>query len=329
MGLTVNIVTALCIYSTLFIVILFLYVIVTRLREILREQKVQQLRDYYQPSILAYIENPWNATAILPETNLQYEAIELTMSDIVNYVNSEEQLVTISSYMNQHFTKRYEQALKSKKWSKRMNTLYFVGDFRLKSLESLLLQMINRETITEDERNEILIILAKFQHDHLLELVLKQPHLSIFTYQLMLTASNEQLLEMFVANYDSLPYKMQLSLIQVVGEKKLLKYIGFLEERLTSDDKEVRVRVLKSMYELDYLPDPRYQEFVSSPHWEERLFIAKMLEQWIDSKYVRDLRVLNMDEHYLVGETAGRALSFLFPEHNDLLVESAIGRGSE
>ncbi|KOO50300.1 hypothetical protein [Priestia koreensis] len=328
MGLTVGIITALCIYATLFITILFIYVIVTRLREILRDQRVQQLKDYYQPSILAYIENPDSEKLILPENHLQYEAIELTMSDIVNYVNSEEQLVTISSYMNQHFTKRYEQALQSKKWSKRMNTLYFIGDFRMKSLEASLVQLINREKITEDERNEILIILAKFNYEQLLEQILKQPSLSIFTYQLMLTASNDQLLETFIDHHESLPYKMQLGLIQVIGERKLLKFIPFLEERLMSDDKEVRVRVLKSMYELDYIPEHCYQAFVSSPHWEERLFIAKMLEKWIDSKYVRDLQVLNMDENYLVGTTAGRALSFLFPEDKDLM-ESAIGRGSK
>jgi len=71
---------------------------------------------------------------------------------------------------------------------------------------------------------------------------------------------------------------IQCAFIEVLGLKRELQSISFLESLLKAEEPEIRIRALKAIYEIGAILDlERYTAFAESSVWEERLMTVKIL----------------------------------------------------
>jgi HEAT repeat protein len=85
--------------------------------------------------------------------------------------------------------------------------------------------------------------------------------------------------------------------------------LTFLENNLSHDDTEIRIRSLKAINEMGMITDlDRYKVFLDSPVWEERLMLAKLLGAFPLEQVYPYLEELLQDENWWVRSQSARTI---------------------
>lgn len=261
------------------LICLFGYLIFKRMREIQQQRKTQLYIKQTQTVWYDYLINDARFTPrLVPNHKFEIYGVEEIFQAYVNNLANPDLIEKISQFSNRYFKLYYQKQLKSLKWSIRMNALYRIAEFHIDRLLDECKKRVQRKE-TREEYFQILKILAIFDADTFLQEILHSVvPFSEYEYKKLLSSVHSHILENLTQHFAELRPTCQYSIIDILGVKRNGTYTPFLESQLQNADAEIRIRSLKSIYEIGFVRDlQKYVAFVGSPLWEERLMTAKVL----------------------------------------------------
>lgn len=248
----------------------------------------------------------------VPRSHHDRMALEQLLISYTQTIADPEVLLRISALAERYLLEYYRKQLKSKKWSKRMNTLYRIADFQLHPFIPDILNTLEfQTTISIEEYLQLIKILIAFNHERAMSYLLHPKYpLGEFEYKKLLFGLETSQFTFFIAQFTELPSTLQHILIETIGMKYAVEHVPFLESLLRDDKSEIRVRALKSIAQIGFIPRlETYLPFLHSQLWEERLMLAKLLALVPAEESVQYLQSLLHDPSYWVRSQATQILS--------------------
>ncbi|SFA52113.1 hypothetical protein SAMN05216169_103116 [Anoxybacillus pushchinoensis] len=154
---------------TLWIILLtiFLYLIVQKRKDARWKKEVETYKRLYEPILLRYVAYG-DEQVPAPSSSAQYVAmIELLDHFIRVLANGVKARVT--SLAETYFADYLHKQLYHRRLGRRMNALFYIEDFGLRSFLPELENMYEQKRVTTMEKRQLLNMFALFQHPHVYE----------------------------------------------------------------------------------------------------------------------------------------------------------------
>ncbi|HQC48256.1 MAG TPA: HEAT repeat domain-containing protein [Bacillota bacterium] len=247
---------------------------------------------------------------LIPNNNSEIKAVEEIFLAYVENISSPIIKKKIREFSNQYLRRYYLNLLLHRRWSLRMNALYRIVSFEIDSLVDECKKYAKRAKLSSEERFQLLIIHSMFDEDSFInEFVDLLLMLSEYEYKKLLVSFNAEILEKLTLQIDEFPEEYQYYFIDVLGIKRNFSFLTFLENNLSHDNTEIRIRSLKAINEMGMITDlDRYKVFLDSPVWEERLMLAKLLGAFPLEQVYPYLEELLQDENWWVRSQSARTI---------------------
>lgn len=287
---------------------MFLYLVIKKAVEIRQEKHIQRYMDYIHGTIYAYLYQEKKSRHLVPDSSVKFTAIERLLTNYSTVIEGEGK-VKITQLADELFKTRYETILLRNKWSSRMNVLYKIDGFRMTVLNEVLKEMIKDHKITKEEKLIIFRCLANTNNDSLSALFqhISVPF-SVLEYRSILNRMDENTFGQIVDDYHLYSETLQLAIIDIIGIRKKLEFIPFLESQLDDAEFEIRIRSMKAIGEIGFLSDYTIVErFAQSKQWEERLMAAKVIGKTRVRNGLDVLDMLIKDSSWMVRAQAAKA----------------------
>lgn len=306
-------------FLLLIIGVLFFYLIVMRVRQLRREQRIKDYLKEYQDVWYRYlvlgenIERLHSSRIMAPYIK---EAVDRLLTAYVSSVSNPDVIERIGHFCSLNFQKYYRSMLHHRNWGVRMNGLYRTLDFKLSFLLPDIEQLLKKKKYTSEEEYLVILRILSMYNRSLFLAHFYQPSYPFkeFQYKSLLPYLDESYIEEFIHSFDSLPPYLKISLLDYLSfdSRMDLSYLKFYENLLTNMESEIRIRALKAIGHFGTITSIHYyRRFVDSPYWEERLMLAKLLFH-VDEKDAKPLlEKLVQDESWWVRKQAAITLSSL------------------
>lgn len=247
---------------------------------------------------------------LIPKNKHEMDAVEELFLSYLQNLSDRGILYKIKLFANEHLSGHYRQMLQSRNWSRRMNALYRIADFQLDQLLETC-ESLKQKRITEEEHFQLLKIKLLLQEDKFMEsFVSMATEISDFQYKQLFFSLKPSMFTQLLFHFGKLHPACQYALIDSLGIKKDIDGLSFLEQRLDSEDAEIRIRSLKAINELGVRIDiDRYKPFVTSPVWEERLMAAQLLQRLSFEETASFFERMKDDPSWYVREEAKKAIA--------------------
>ncbi|WP_409274065.1 HEAT repeat domain-containing protein [Neobacillus sp. SCS-31] len=316
---------ALSILAALLIGTLFLLLLYLAIRKIVAKKKREQVNEYkekYNPYLFEYITEGTISRKLVPRSSVEKKAVEELLAKYAEILEAGEERNNLTDLAVLHLTDYYRGRLKSRKWSSRMNALYYIENFKMDTLLKDLFSMLGQKRTSRDELIHILRILANFQFINLYEyLNRKFSFLSEFECRNILIRLEDGHFDQFTLGFHQARVDLQHAVLDVIGVKKDIRYLAFLESIFQSYSGETRLRALKAIASIGYVNNlDEYLPLAYSTSWEERMLTARIIGSMRDEKGISTLVELIHDRIWWVRSQAGQALA-KFREGSAILQE--------
>ncbi|MBU9711160.1 HEAT repeat domain-containing protein [Evansella tamaricis] len=293
---------------------LMIYMVISKHQLNKREERKEKLKAKIVPFLDQYIRNNEPIqTRLLNDNVAKKEIIEESLNQYLRIFNMDDTIDRIYALAEEVLRDRYATLLKSRKWSDRMNALYFIEDFKITSLKDEVFAGIpkNAPVSLDEELKQRLRTLASIQDKRVLGLIRRLNKASVIFLKEILRRLDQAYIEELISSGSDLPVPLHLALLSVISEKKGMENIPFVENSLEHDEEEVRIQSLKALLSIGYFPNPdRLSHFLHSDIWAERMTAAKIAGRFKLSRFKKDLVVLvESDKEWWVQFAASEALS--------------------
>ena len=250
------------------------------------------------------------SVAMIPKTDSEYSAIETIFLSYLKNMHTQKSTIRIYDFANEYLISHYEKQLASRKWSTKMNALYRIYDFRISELLPQC-EQLKLEQLDDDMLLQLLKIYALLQPAKLFDFVLSPSRdLPEIDYKQLFMIIESRSLQKFMDHFEQLQPHAQVALIDAVGLSQNTVHLPQLIQLLQSEDVEIRIRTLKVLCQLSHVGDLTvYEPFTSSPIWEERLMVAKILRNYPIEESLPLLQTLLEDTHYQVRYEASQTFT--------------------
>ncbi len=288
--------------------VMFLYLVIKKALEISHEKKIKNYMERIHQTVYAYLYQQRRSRHLVPDSSIKYSAIERLLTEYSTVIEGDGK-ERISQLADELFHDRYQNLLQQNKWSSRMNVLYKIDGFRMRSLSEVLKQMLSDEKTTKEEKLIIFRCLSNNGDDALSELFQSVAvPFSVLEYRSILNRIDEKTFMRIVDDYVLYPELLKLAIIDMIGIQKKLDFVLFLESQLSDEIFEIRIRSMKAIGEVGYVSDSEVvKHFAQSNQWEERLMAAKVIGK---TRVVNGLDVLDTlirDSSWMVRAQAAKA----------------------
>jgi hypothetical protein len=313
----------LSIATALIIVILSIiltYLIVRKAIEIRHNSKIEAYKNQYREHIFTFLMNGEFSDRFISNTIEKKLALEDLLSRYSEVLEGENEKKNLYILAELYLAEYYKNLLKSRKWSKRMNGLFRIEDFHIRSLELLVKDLVNRKKLTKSEQVLGLRILALFEDETLYDkLITNHSTLSEFDYRSILYKANETLIERFVLGFYQCQPALQYAILDILALKNELKYASFLETVYKSNSGEIRLRALKALASIGFVKNlNEFLPLCQSGKWQERMMLAKLLGAIGEVEGLKCLEELLHDSTWWVRSQAAQSMKN-YPNGTSLL----------
>jgi hypothetical protein len=235
-------------------------------------------------------------------------------------LEGEEEKRNLTNLAHQHLTDYYRQSLRSFRWSRRMNALYHIEDFRMNQLQADIESIVKKGKFSKEEVVLSLRILASFHVPTLAGLLLKRGvQLNENDYRTILFRMDISQFEPFIIEFHHAVEPLKYALIEVISLKKEVAYVWFLENTFATSVGEVRLRALKAISSLGYVSNIQpYLPLFESTVWQERMMVTKLCGSLKDRDSLPNLKSMLADSSWWVRFQAGQSI-MMFPNGVDIL----------
>lgn len=304
-----------------FLTILLSYLMVRKAIENRRRASVEAFKEKMVEAIFTYIYDGAISRDVRANTVVEKIAIEEVLSEFAKVLEGEQEKKNLQKLAEFHLANYYRRILGSRNWSQKMNALYHIEDFHMVGMKKDLLQMLERN-ISRDEAIHGLRILASFQMEGLYELLKEKfSDLSHFEYRNILDRLDEDEFSTFAISFHECPQELQCAILDVMGFKKQMDYLPYLEGVFFDYSGEVKLRALKAITLIGYVNDIEpYLSLCESPDWQFRMLAAKLIGQTKAEQGVSCLTSLLQDKSWWVRSQAGESI-MKFSTGMDILKE--------
>jgi len=246
---------------------------------------------------------------LIPRNRYEVEAIEEIFFIYLHNLKSPTVVEKISQFSNEHLYDYFKKNLQSKRWSSRMNAMQRIVDFKIDRLVDDCLRL-DQAKLSSEEEFLILKVMANLREDDFIKQLLNtQKVFSEYEYKRVFMDLDDDNFEELVVDLHLLPAIAQYAVIDLIGMKRNVDWIVFLNKFLKSEDQELRIRSLKAIYEIGVVEDlAPYAPFSESSIWEERLMFTKLLTYIPSQSALPYLNRLIKDESWSVRSQAARVI---------------------
>ncbi|RXT06275.1 HEAT repeat domain-containing protein [Ammoniphilus sp. CFH 90114] len=300
------------------LLLLYFYLLFRKLHRQKRIDKKQYWIDSNKPHLQNYLESGKMSDGIIPKNSLEVEALEEYLSQVLKDIKLEVgPLGHLYHFVDKHFYNIYLKRLQNRRWSVRMNTLYFIKIFKMHSLKGEITRLLERRNCTQEEKQQIYLIFAALKDPYIDLILLNESNLPRFLcYEMMSEMMDTDHYEDYVKRFFTLPSNQQECVLEVLREKNYRSWdlLDLLERLLSSPDtsREIRIKVLKSISDFGYLKSPNLLlpllNSVNERIWVEKVMLARVMGSIRKDTFVPYLEILLADEHYQVRYEAGKSL---------------------
>lgn len=317
----------LMIVTALFIGILFVMLLYLSLRKSTANKKrnlIEEYKEKYNPVLFDYIIGGNVSRKLVPSNEVQMKAVEELLAKYSEILEGKEERKGLTAIANLYLSEYYRNRLRSRKWSSRMNALYYIEKFNMDTLLKDLFAMLGQKRISRDELTHILRILANFQFINLYEYLNKKyAFLSGFECRNILVRLESGHFDQFILGFHKARPELQYAILDVIGVKREVRFLSFLESIFQAYKGEARLRALKAIGSIGYVGnlDP-YLHLAHSEKWEERMMAARLIGAMKAKEGISDLIRLLHDRSWWVRSQAGQALAKI-PDGKTILQEVA------
>lgn len=299
------------------------YLLVRKARENKIRERIDLYKETYRVPLYDYLTTGNSTRLLRPSGKVRELAIEELLGDYSGVLEGEDERWNLSTYAELYLADTYRDNLTSRRWSKRMNTLFFIEDFQMKGLEQDVQTTILADPkATKEEIVQSLTVLARLKSSDL------------YYY---LDQNSEQLLEFDLRNifrsleldqfnllldgFNDHTAAFQYAVLDKIGSSGNIDYLSFLESIFRQNSGELKIRALKAIVKLGYVEDiTDYLSLSESSFWLERMLLAKLLKTMQDPTAITCLKKLLHDDSWWVRSQAGESLAS-FPNGNEILTK--------
>ncbi|WP_236312639.1 HEAT repeat domain-containing protein [Pseudalkalibacillus salsuginis] len=310
-GLSIEILSRIIIVNLLILMCLAIYVIILHKRKNIQIRRDEKYLKEIQHGWYHYLINKGERAdkRLVPENEDEIRVIEKILSSYLANISNPDIHKKIRSFSNQYLSHYYGDQLKRRKWSARMNALYRISDFQI----DILLDDCKKQELkkcSKEEWLQLLKIYSKFDINSCIEKIIIEPVLfSEHEYRKLVLNFEQDHLERLLQVFDEVPRPCQFSIIDTLGLKRETDYVPFLEGLLHHEEAEIRIRLLKAIYESGWIINPEtYLHFVHSSLWEERLMVTKLLGRLPLDETFSCFKILLEDESWWVRNQAAKTV---------------------
>lgn len=267
--------------------------------------KTNSSEDFY-----LYLETGNRPSSLIPSNDLQFEALEELLEDTRQTLLDRTAKERLFELADQMFRNKYEKTLFHRRWSIRMNTLHLIETFYMRETVDQVLKFYNSRNRSEEERVQALRIMAYFREPSVVTklLTLEQP-LSHSAYFSILKRMDEPTFHELIDHFETFEQAIQLDILDAIRERKATQYSNLLEELLLNQDKEVRIRAMKAILEIETISDPEpLYRLISSENWEERMMVARFFGRFRNDAFMPQLEQLLQDRSWWVRNAAAQSI---------------------
>lgn len=283
------------------------------------------LKEQLKVPLLDYITEGNVSRKFQLDSELKMKAAEAVLSNYSQIIEGEREKKNITSFAEHYLQEYYAANLKSRTWSKRMNALYYIEDFRLTVLQEAVLDIATRQRASLEERVHALHILASFQYSQLFQLLTAdQRPLSDHEYRNILLRLENKEFESFILGFQHCPDPLKWAILDVIGINKDITYTSFVENVFHSNQGEVCVRAIKALASIGYVENVKlYLPLSNADQWQYRMLAAKLFGSLKDSSLVPVLTKLLHDPAWYVRSQAAQSI-MMNPDGKNILQEVLI-----
>lgn len=290
----------------------FVYLLVQRKKEFEFEKKLRAYKEQTRTAWFDYlIEGKTLEDKLIPKTKFDMQAADEVLIRYAKSTSDQFIVHQIMLFTQNYLEDYYRKQLQSKSWSVRMNTLHKISDFQMRFLmDDVVTMMESEHDYSAEEYLQMYKLFSLFLPKYFLQLLLERQHpFGEFEYKKLLVEFELEQLELLIERFDQVSPKLQYIILDVIGVRKYVSCIHFLEQQLNNKDVEVRIRALKSIAEIGFISKiSLYTPFIASSSWEERLMVAKVLLHAPMEESVKYLESLMSDEVWWVRLQAAQTL---------------------
>ncbi len=247
------------------------------------ERKKHEIEKYIQKTKIIwqeyFLEDDQFTVTLIPKNKNQILAVEHIFLSYLRNISNPIIQQKIYNFVQMYLKDYYQNELKSKNGSKKMNAMYRIADFHIKELISTCeVSIKHKHSIEVFQLLKIYSILEKEKFIH--EILLCNYSFSESGYKKLFSYLDVEMLQRFMGKMENLQQAAQYALIDTIAAKGSMDVIEGLEELLlASEDTEIRIRTLRGLERIGVIRDlETYIPFVNSSIWEERLMVAKLFK---------------------------------------------------
>lgn len=295
----------------LILTLLSIYMVVNGVKENTASRKIKLYIQSKQDLWYRYFKNEIPLPSeLIPHDNIEIQAVEEIFLAYVQNISNPIVKEKIRKFSNQYLRQYYLNLLLGRRWSLRVNALYRIISFGIDSLADECKKLEKRPKLSPEEHFQLLIIRSIFDEANFLEgfanLSMK---LSEYEYKKLIIGFNSEILKKLTSQVSDFPLEYQYYFIDVLGISRNFDFLPFLENNLSHENSEIRIRSLKAINEIGIVADlDKYMVFLNSPIWEERLMLAKILGAFPLEQVFSYLAQLLQDENWWVRFHAARSI---------------------
>ncbi|MGE7948439.1 HEAT repeat domain-containing protein [Lysinibacillus sp. NPDC093688] len=293
----------------LFCGIAMIYLIYQRRYE---ERKKHEMEKYIQKTKILWqeyiLEDGQFTDTLIPKSKIQILAVEHIFLSYLRNISNPIIQQKIYTFAQMNLKEYYQNELKSRNWSKKMNAMYRIADFHIKELISTCEVSINyNRSIEVFQLLKIYSILEK--EKFIQEILLCNYSFSESEYKKLFSYLEVEMLQRFMGKIEISQQAAQYALIDTISAKGSMDVIEGLEELLVSEDTEIRIRTLRGLERIGVIRDlETYIPFVNSTIWEERLMVAKLFKYAPFTYTAEHLEKLLQDSNWWVRSQAASTI---------------------
>ena len=206
----------------------------------------------------------------------------------------------------------YAKQLSRKNWALRMNTLYYIEDFRMESLKPVLKEKLDKSTQLDLETQQLIRTLASLDETATIPALARYPDAPVRLYTDVFKRLDEstRLKELDAAlRNEKTNSALKHAAISYIGLAGLTSFLPYLENELRVQEGEMRIQSLKAILNMQYLSDPGLLlPFLESSSWPERMYASRIAGRLQLSRFKETLSTLLGDPVWWVRYSAAEAL---------------------
>lgn len=304
------------------LVAIYAYLALRKWRSNSFARRKQEWLESRRASIREYLLTGQGGERIRPKAEHEHQAMEDFFSDYLSSYKTDSANNPVKDFVERYMGRRYRAHLRDRRWSVRVNTLYFIDLFKLEKMQNDLLSLLRHKRCSAEERYQIYLLLADFEYADLQDLLKSSKGLPPFLLsELTGRLVNHDNLDEYVRLFPELPRDWQLSLLDVFRDYHLRseRLQDLLEALVESHEREMRIRALKTIGVLGYVRSPEIvtrlvENAKRSGEWNgaqaagERMMVARLMGHIRLNAFVPYLKELISDGAYNVRANAAMAI---------------------